>query len=97
MLHSASQVEYEHSIKIPPVYHTQNPSDLHSHTVTITEAFSYQLSIGFSPFRVIVSSTYAHSVRNSRWVWTLLDFPVMAWYISAIKGKSVGKRISKNP
>lgn len=47
-------------------------------TPNMTEAFLYQLSIGFSPLIVLVSSTYAHLLRNSSWLMTLVSFPVMA-------------------
>lgn len=49
-----------------------------NHTVIMTEAFLYQLSNGFSPLLVSVSSTYAQRFRKSRCEWTRVSFPVTA-------------------
>lgn len=63
----------------------------------ITEEFLYQLSIGFSPLFVALSSTYAHRFKKSSCSITRVSFPVIARYMSSMTEKFVGKRMSKYP
>lgn len=48
------------------------------YTVISMLAFLYQLSNGFSPLLVSVSSMYAHRWTKSSWLMTWDNFPVLA-------------------
>ena len=48
------------------------------YTVISMLAFLYQLSNGFSPLLVSVSSMYAHRWTKSSWLMTWDSFPVLA-------------------
>lgn len=65
------------------------------YTVINILAFLYQVSNGFSPFRVSVSSIYAQRCTKSSWLMTCVNFPVTARYTSSTTLKLVGKKISK--
>ena len=66
-----------------------------NYTVVITPTFRYQLNMTFSPSPTLVRSVSAHPRRNSRWLVTLVSFPVTARYMSSSSSKSVGKKTSK--
>lgn len=51
---------------------------LGTYTVINMLAFLYQVSNGFSPFRVSVSSIYAQRCTKSSWLMTCVNFPVTA-------------------
>ena len=53
-------------------------SETLSYNVVMTLAFLYQLSMGFSLLRVVVSSMNAHRRRNSSCDATRVSFPVTA-------------------
>ena len=48
------------------------------YTVISMLAFLYQVSRGFSPLLVSVSSMYAHRWTKSSWLMTWVSLPVMA-------------------
>jgi len=59
-------------------YTNDSPAAFAFHVDIITEEFLYQLSIGFSPLFVALSSTYAHRFKNSSCSITRVNLPVMA-------------------
>jgi hypothetical protein len=61
----------------------------------MTLAFLYQLSSGFSPFFVCVSSRSALPDMKSSCEYVRANRPVIAVYMGSITPKSVGKRMSK--
>jgi hypothetical protein len=65
------------------------------YNVIMTLAFLYQLSSGFSPFFVCVSSISALLAIKYSCEYVFANLPVMEVYKGSMTSKSVGKRISK--